>query len=69
MGPFGPPSDLRSAGLKLCERGGNSAKKRAVIAIARKLAIMLFALWKSGADYRPCSANSLSLGLVPATAI
>ena len=69
MGPFGPPSDLRSAGLKLCERGGKSAKKRAVIAVARKLAILLFALWKSGADYRPCSANSLSLGLVPATAI
>jgi len=69
MGPFGPPSDLRTAALKLCERGGKSAKKRAVIAIARKLAITLFALWKSGADYRPCSPNSLSLGLVPATAI
>lgn len=69
MGPFGPPSDLRAAGLKFCERGGKSAKKRAVIAVARKLAIMLFALWKSGADYRPCSSNSLSLGLVPATAI
>lgn len=69
LGPFGPPSDLRAAGLRLCERGGKSAKKRAVIAIARKLAITLFALWKSGADYRPCSPTSLSLGLVPATAI
>ncbi|MBW8782032.1 MAG: IS110 family transposase [Verrucomicrobia bacterium] len=63
LGPFGPPSDLRAAGLRLCERGGKSAKKRAVIAIARKLAITLFALWKSGAEYRPCSPPPFPLVL------
>lgn len=51
LGPFGPPSHLREAGLRLAARGGKSAKKRAVIATARKLAVTLLALWKSGADY------------------
>ncbi len=51
LGPFGPPSHLREAGLRIAERGGKSAKKRAVIAVARKLAVTLLALWKSGADY------------------
>ena len=53
MGPFGPPSHLRDTGLRLCARGGSAAKKRAVIAVARKLAVMLLALWKSGAKYQP----------------
>jgi transposase len=53
MGPFGPPTHLRSVGMRLCERGGSSAKKRAVVAVARKLAVTLLALWKSGADYQP----------------
>jgi transposase len=52
LGPFGPPSHLRDAGLRLCARGGASAKKRAVIAVARKLSVTLLALWKSGADYQ-----------------
>lgn len=69
LGPFGPPCDLRAAGMRLCERGGRSAKKKAVIAVARKLAITLFALWKSGADYDPAPSRPPSLGLVPATAI
>ena len=51
LGPFGPPSHLREAGERIAARGGKSAKKRAVIATARKLAVMLLALWKSGADY------------------
>jgi transposase len=51
LGPFGPPSHLRSAGERIAARGGKSAKKRAVIAVARKLAVTLLALWKSGADY------------------
>jgi transposase len=53
LGPFGPPSHLRTVGERLCARGGKSAKKRAVIAVARKLAVTLLALWKSGADYQP----------------
>ena len=51
LGPFGPPSHLRAAGERIAQRGGKSAKKRAVIAVARKLAVTLLALWKSGADY------------------
>ena len=39
LGPFGPPSHLREAGLRIAARGGKSAKKRAVIAVARKLAV------------------------------
>jgi transposase len=53
LGPFGPPSHLRAAGERIAARGGKSAKKRAVIAVARKLAVTLLALWKSGADYHP----------------
>jgi transposase len=53
LGPFGPPSHLRKAGERIAARGGKSAKKRAVIAVSRKLAVTLLALWKSGADYQP----------------
>ena len=53
LGPFGPPSHLREVGERLAARGGKSAKKRAVIAVARKLAVTLLALWQSGAEYQP----------------
>lgn len=53
LGPFGADSDLRRWGLKLCERGGRNAKKRAVVAVARKLAVLLLALWRSGEKYEP----------------
>ena len=53
LGPFGPPCQLRAAGERIAARGGKSAKKRAVIAVARKLAVTLLALWKTGADYQP----------------
>lgn len=56
LGPFGPPCHLRTAGERIAARGGKSAKKRAVIAVARKLAVTLLALWKTGADYRPLPA-------------
>src|SRR5690348_2042029 len=53
LGPFGPDSDLRSYGLRLCERGGKNAKKRAAVAVARKLAVLLHRLWVSGEVYEP----------------
>lgn len=53
LGPFGPDCDLRRWGLKLAERGGKNAKKRAVVAVARKLAIVLHHLWKTGEIYDP----------------
>lgn len=54
----GPDSALRRWGLKLCERGGSNAKKRAVVAVARKLAVLLHKLWVSGATYRPFPAGA-----------
>jgi transposase len=58
LGRWGPDCDLRAAGLRICARGGSITKKRAVIATARKLAVTLLALWKSGQDYRPLSISS-----------
>ena len=53
VGAFGPDTDLRRYGLRLCERGGKNAKKRAVVAVARKLAVLLHHLWVSGEVYEP----------------
>ena len=53
LGPFGEDSDLRRWGLKLVARGGKNAKKKAVVAVARKLAVLLHHLWKTGEDYEP----------------
>jgi transposase len=53
LGAFGPDCDLRRFGLKLAARGGKNAKRRAVVAVARKLAVLLHCLWKSGAVYDP----------------
>ena len=53
LGPFGPDCDLRRWGLKLAERGGKSGKKRAIVATARKLAVLLHHLWVSGDVYEP----------------
>ena len=53
LGPFGPDCDLRRWGLKLAMRGGRSGKKRAIIATARKLAVLLHHLWVSGEVYEP----------------
>jgi transposase len=41
LGPFGEDSDLRRWGMRLAERGGKNAKKQAVLAVARKLAVLL----------------------------
>jgi transposase len=68
LGPFGPDSDLRSYGQRLCERGGKNAKKRAAVAVARKLAVLLHRLWVSGEVYEPLGYAS-SRGIVqPAAA-
>lgn len=50
LGPFGPDTDLRRWGLKLAG-GGKTAKKRAVVAVARKLAVLLHRLWVTGEPY------------------
>jgi transposase len=53
LGPFGSDSDLRRHGEKIASRGGKNAKKRAVVATARKLAVLLHSLWISGEVYDP----------------
>lgn len=53
MGPFGKDSDLRRHGLKIAERGGKNAKKRAKVAVARKLAVVMLAILKSRKPYEP----------------
>lgn len=54
----GPDTDLKRWGLQLAQRGerqskGKKAKRRAVVAVARKLGVLLHRLWVSGAKYEP----------------
>ena len=63
-GPFGEDSDLRRWGLRLAERGGKNAKKRAVVAVARKLAVLLHRLWVSGEVYEPLRNNHKAMRAV-----
>src|SRR6184192_3374802 len=53
LGPHGPDCDLRRHGERIAARGGKNAKKRAVIAVARKLAVLLHVLWIRGEVYEP----------------
>lgn len=53
LGPFGPDTALRRHGLRIAQRGGSAAKKRAIVAVARKLAVLLHRLWVSGEVYQP----------------
>ena len=53
LGPFGEDCDLRRYGEKIAARGGKNAKKRAVVAVARKLGVLLHRLWRTGEVYEP----------------
>jgi transposase len=65
LGPFGPACALRAYGQHL---QGTSAreKKHAVVAVARKLAVLLLSLWKHGTDYEPRVPAAAPLVLTPA---
>jgi len=65
LGPFGPAGALRAYGQPLV---GTSVreKKRAVVAVARKLAVLLLSLWKHGTDYEPRVPAPVPLALVAA---
>jgi transposase len=52
LGPFGTDTKIRRFGLKLAGRGGKAAKKRAVIAVARELAVLLHRLCVTGEEYQ-----------------
>ncbi len=53
LGQFGPDCDLRRFGLRLASSGGKNGRKRAKTAVARKLAVLLHHLWRTGAVYDP----------------
>lgn len=53
LGPFGQDSELRRWGLELAKRGGRNAKKRATVAVARKLVVLMHRLWVTGEVYAP----------------
>jgi transposase len=53
LGHNGEDSDLKRQGLKLAARGGKNAKKRAVVAVARKLGVLLHRLWVTAEVYEP----------------
>lgn len=53
LGPFGPDTELRRWGAALANRGGKSVKKRAIVAVARKLSVLLHRLWVTGEEYEP----------------
>ena len=55
LGPFGPDCDLRRWGMRLAA-GGRGAKKRAAIAVARKLAVLMLVLWRDQRTYQPLRA-------------
>lgn len=60
LGPFGTDSDLRRWGLRQAERGGRYAKRRAIVAVARRLAVLLMSLRRTGAVYEPLRHTTLS---------
>lgn len=53
LGRYGQDSDLRRYGQRLTARGGKAAKRKAVVAVARKLAVLLHRLWSTGETYQP----------------
>ena len=59
LGPFGKDCALRRWGLRLAERGGKAGKRRATVAVARKLAVLLHRLWLTGDDYEPMRGVSV----------
>jgi len=53
MSKRGPDTDLKRWGQKLAGHGGKNAKKRAIVGVARKLAVLLHRLWANGEGYEP----------------
>ena len=60
LGAFGPDTELRRVGLRLADRGGKAAKKRAVVAVARRLAVLLHRLWITSEEYQPLGYGTVN---------
>lgn len=63
LGPFGADSDLRRMGQRLMVNGGKNAKKRARVAVARKLSVLLHRLWVSGQVYEPLRQSAVQISM------
>jgi transposase len=50
---IGPDCDLRRYGERIVQRGGPATYQRAVVAVARKLAVLLHSLWRTAEVYDP----------------
>jgi len=61
LGRFGPDSELRRWGLKLAASGGKRGKKRAIVAVARKLAVILLSMWRNGKKFEPFPQSATQL--------
>lgn len=61
LGRFGPDSALRRWGLKLAASGGKRGKRRAVVAIARKLSVILHCMWRSGQRFRAFPQSAIAV--------
>jgi len=53
LGPFGPECELRRYGMRIASRGGKVSKRKATVAVARKLAVMMHHIWKNKTVYDP----------------
>ena len=56
--PHGKDSPLREWGLHLASRGGKQAKNKAVVAVARRLAVLLHRIWTTQEPYIPFYAKA-----------
>ena len=65
LGRFGADSDLRRWGLKLAGEGNRATKNKALVAVARKLSVLLLTLWKTGQDYDPFHESRVQVDPVP----
>ena len=59
LGHHGEDSDLRRWGLRLAARGGPSAKRKAIVAVARKLAVLMHLLWRQDVAFDPFYQTNL----------
>ena len=59
LGHFGEDCDLRRFGLRIASKGGKNAKRRAVVAVARKLSVLMHRLWQYGEIYDPLHKENL----------
>lgn len=67
LGRFGPDCDLKRFGLRIAGAGSDkTAKKRARVAVARKLAVLMHHLWRTGEVYDPFYLAKKRGELVPA---